>query len=446
MRQIIFVILILSCSLLNAQGLFENSLTKQTDKKAKLNFSGYVRGSAYGGGEVYDYTSIFGEFSIQGKLSYNRAFLFTELRFRSGLQFNRPSHVVELREAYAGYNGEKFDLLLGNQIITWGRTGGYNPTNNITPNDYFFFTAEPDDQKLSNFLLRIKYRINSKIDLDIIAIPVYKPSIYRFSLFELGENVSFTLPTLPDKTFENGSFAARINFELSKVGFSFSYFRGYDPYYGFNVTDIDWSTGIPLITNSATPYLKNTIGADIALPVGSVILRGEIANNILAGYDDEMFAPKSDLYYVVGAEKSFGGFNTILQYIGRYTFDFTPLKEPIPENPSDPASQIKYFNDLIYYESTLFNRKIFYQQKEFNHAFSLMISKYFVHEILYAELTAVYNITSEEIMLRPKISWKISDALTSSVGCSYMHGPDASLFSYAGPVMNGVFLELRVSF
>ena len=446
MKQFIFVLLTLFCVQLDAQGLFESSINNEEDGKTRISLSGYIRGSAYGGGESYDYSSLFGESAFQGKLSYNNAYLFTEVRLRSGLQFNEPATEVELREAYAGYNGEKIDLLLGTQIVTWGRADGFNPTNNITPNDYFFFTADPDDQKLSNFLLRVKYRINTEIDLDLIAIPVYRPSVYRYDLFALGENVSFAESSLPDKSFENGSFGARLNFELPRAGFSLSYFRGYDPYYGFNVTNIDWSTGVPLITNSATPYLKNTIGADLAIPIRSFILRSEIAHNIITNYEGEMYAPNSDLHYVFGIEKSIGGFNTILQYIGKYTFDYALLEEPVLEDPTDPLSQIKYANDMIYYESALFNRKIFNQQEEFNHAFSLIISKPFVHETWNAELTTFYNFTSQEILLRPKISWKISDALSASVGYSYMAGQDKSLFSYASPIMNGGFIELKVNF
>ena len=62
---------------------------------------------------------------------------------------------LQLKEAYAGYSGEKMDVLFGNQIVNWGRTDGFNPTNCITPSDYFFLTAEPDDQKLSNFMLHL---------------------------------------------------------------------------------------------------------------------------------------------------------------------------------------------------------------------------------------------------------------------------------------------------
>jgi hypothetical protein len=49
-------------------------------------------------------------------------------------------------------------------------------------------------------------------------------------------------------------------------------------------------------------------------------------------------------------------------------------------------------------------------------------------------------------MIRPDISWNISDALSAKAGYSYMAGPDKSVFDYSSPVMNGVFVELKASF
>src|SRR4030042_2921158 len=127
---------------------------------------------------------VFGESGFQGKLFRNKSFLYTDIRVRSGLQFDDELNQVELKEAYAGYSSGKVDVLLGNQIGTWGRADGFNPTNNITPVDYFFLSSEPDDQKLSNLLIRVKYRINPRIDLDVVAIPIFKPSVYRYALFD----------------------------------------------------------------------------------------------------------------------------------------------------------------------------------------------------------------------------------------------------------------------
>lgn len=448
MKQAIIGFFLLCGSAIHAQGLFESSLAENTEQKNNngIEFSGYVRGSLFGGSKDFDYSTAFGESCFRGKLSSNKTLLYADIRVRSGVQFGDEFNRLELKEAYAGYNDEQLDVLLGNQIVTWGRTDGYNPTNNLTPDDYFLLTSEPDDQKLSNLMLRIRYRLNPEIDLDVIAIPVYKPSVYRYDFFDLGEYATFTQSTLPDKSFKNGSVAARLNFELPSLGFSLSYFRGYDPFHGFNIKNIDWPGGLPEISYAATPYLKNTIGADLAVPAGSLIVRGEFACNITKDYSKEMYIPHPDLQYVAGLEKNFSGFNTIIQYIGRYTLDFSDLTTPVLINPSDPQSQLQYAGDLIYFESAAFNRRIFCQQEELNHAVSIIISKSFAYEAWNAGFSAYYNITSEEYMVRPEISRNITGALSAAAGYAYMAGPDESVFDYAGPVLNGAFLELKVSF
>ncbi len=448
MRHTILAVLLLSSTTLFSQGLFESATVEDENNNNSFNldFSGYGRGSAYLGFDNYDFTNVFGEFGLSGRLNYNRAFLFSDIRIREGYAFNESKTEIQLKEIYGGYSGEKFDAFLGNQIVTWGRTDGFNPTNCITPIDYFFLTGDADDQKLSNFMLRLKYRLNTQIELDVIAAPVYRASIYRYELFDLGEDVSFTDIALPDKTYMNASSAARLNFEYPGVGFSISWFRGYNPIYGFNVDNIDWATGSPVITNVPAPYLKNMIGADFSLPVNSWIIRGEMAYNITNDYKDKMYVPNPELSYVAGLERNFNGFNTILQYVGKYTLDFTELSEPSLPNPNDPVDQMRYANELIYYESELFNRKQFYQQQETNHALVLTISKPFAYDTWNVELTTYYNFTSQEYMLRPKISWNISDALTASTGFSNMDGPEKEIFDYAGPVLNGAFLELKINF
>jgi hypothetical protein len=57
-----------------------------------------------------------------------------------------------------------------------------------------------------------------------------------------------------------------------------------------------------------------------------------------------------------------------------------------------------------------------------------------------------YNITSEEWLIRPKLSWKINDHLETSFGGFYSTGPDRSLYDYASDVLNGAFVELKASF
>ncbi len=434
-----------------AQGLFERS-TDSTSAESIANqilLSGYIRGSAYGGGETFDYTSVFGEFCLQGKWSGNKTFLFSDIRFRSGLNLGDEYAAIQIKEAYAGYSSVKLDVFLGNQIVTWGRTDGFNPTNSVSPNDYFFLTANPDDQKLSSFMLRTRYRISDKIDADLIGIPYFVPSVYRYDLFNLGQYgalVNFASPAMPEKSFKNGSVAVRLNAELSKIGFSVSWFRGYDPFYGFNVLPIDWTISDISITNSATPYLKNTFGADFAIPAGAWIFRGEMAYNQTRGYDTAFYIPAPGLTYVAGIERTIGGITVILQYVGKIVTDFIGLQEPVMGDQTDPLAIIQYADAMVCYESAQFNRKLFNQQEESNHALSLSLTRSFAHDNWNAELTGYYNITSEEYLIRPKITWKATDALSLSAGGYYMNGPEASIFNYSKPILNGAFIELIANF
>jgi len=421
------------------QGLFDSSIneTDSTKKDAALIINGYGRGSVYGGSNFYDYSNVFGEFALQAKAAKGKAYLYTDIRFRSGLKFDEYQSSFELKEAYAAYKSDKIDISLGEQIISWGKADIFNPTNNLTPNDYFFLSANPDDQKIPNFLLQTKIYFGKSVNLELIGMPFYKPSVYRYDLFDLGKYTQFTKAVLPEKTFDNGALAAKLNFEYPKVDFSLSWFRGYDPFYGFNLSSISLDPeGIPQIELNTQTYLKNTFGTDFSIPIKSWIIKAEIAYNHTTDYEGNMYIPNPDLYYVAGIEHDFGSFHLIGQYIGKYIFDFSTLVLPNP--PELP--------DIIYQELQLFNRRIFYQEEEQNHAFSLSINKSFIYETLKTELAAYYNIGTEEWFIRPSISYSLSDALLLSIGGFYSTGPDNSIFDYSSDIFNGAFIELKMNF
>lgn len=452
---ILTILAILILNPLYAQSLFTDSQKDSTSEQKnglaqKTEISGFIRGAFYGGSKNYDFTSVFAQFAFKARYSGKHTILHSEIWFRGGKMFDKYYNKLDIVEAYAGYVSDKFDFLAGNQIVKWGRTDGFNPTNNINAKDYFFLTSDPDDQNLSNLMLRAKYRINSAIDIDLIGVPYYRSSNYRFDLFALGEYAKFVEPTIPERKFKSGAIAAKINFELSRIGFSLSYFRGYDPFHGFNVKtinlDITNPNPAPEILYTATSYHKQAFGADFALPLGSWILRGEAAYNRTKGSDLFMFIPAPDISYVAAIEKDFGGYLTIFQYVGKFVPKFVKLEEPILLHPENPMSQLLYLQNMVYYQSAIFNRKIFNQQKSSNHALSITVRKSFAYETLTGELTGFYNITSKEYMIRPKLSWNATDNLTFSMGGSYMNGPAESLFDYSAPVMNGLFLEIKASF
>ena len=443
-----FMFLTASSLNLSAQGLFDTSLSESDDRSATLSTAaihGYARGSAWGGAKNYDYSCIFGELALQAGISKGKAIFSGDVRFRDGFFFNERKTTIQLKEAYAGYLGNTLNVFLGNQIVNWGRTDGFNPTNNINPNDYFFLTYDQDDQSIANFMLRSKFRFSPQTELETIIIPVYRPSVYRYDLFDMGEGISFADDVLPASGFKNTSLAARLNMEFPAIGFSFSWFHGLDPFYGFRLKSSQLMPS-PEIIYQTDFYTKNAIGADFALPINKWILRGEMAVNLTNGYRDNMHIPDPDIYYVLGVEYDISGFLTIIQYIGKRSLDFAPLSIPVLSNPMDPVAQLEYATEMIRYESALFNRKIFNQQEESNHAFLLSLNRSFAYDVLATEFSCYYNITSEEYLLRSRLIWDVSDGISVFSGISFMHGTENSVFNKAGKVLNGIFTGLKVSF
>ncbi|HCX99302.1 MAG TPA: hypothetical protein DG754_04100 [Bacteroidales bacterium] len=456
MRNIYLTLIffILTSPFLFGQSLFDNLTSEAPSddaKKTSFELSGFARGVVQGGAKDFDYSNAFGEFALKGRFEKQKAFLYADMRVREGIFYNNRELQLQLKEAYAGYRGDKIDLFLGNQIVTWGRTDGFNPTNNITPNDYFLLTYEPDDQKLSNFMLRTKIKPSNTVDIELIAIPFYKPSVYRYELFDMGQFGFFDLSNAiyfdevdsPKLRFDKGSLAARLNLETSSVSLAASYFIGHNPFYGFTLDNFTLS---PLAVNfMPKPYFMQTIGADFALPVKSWIIRGEMALNLTKDYEVAMNIPNPDLSYVVGIERSFWDIMAIFQYVGKYTFNFKELKSPMLTGFTLDAIQ-QYATDMALFESTKYNRKIFNQQEETNHMLFLSLNRSFFYEQLNVELSGAYNITTEEHLVRSRVKWNLTDAVSANIGCNFMLGPDESIFHLAGNVMNGVFLGLEVGF
>lgn len=447
MKKTFILILILSFVTigLSAQDLFKSSLSDSSNLKPKLELNGYVRGVGFGVGPQYDFTSIFGEIALKPKLTYGNSFLYADVRLRSGSFYNAENISFDLKEAYAGYKSNFIDVYLGNQIIAWGRTDGFNPTNHITPNDYFFLSDEPDDQKLSNFMLRSKIRFTPQTELELIAIPVYKPSQYRYELFNLGEDVNFQSIQLPEKVLKNSSLAVRFNYESSKAGIALSVFHGYDPFYGFDLVSSSVYPAVS-INYAPKPFKKTSLGADFAIPAGNWIFRAEAAYNITKDYDSAASIPNPSVNWVFGTEHDFWGTTAILQYIGVYSLDFDELNIPKLSDPANPQAQLEYATNMILYNTELYNRKIFNQQEETNHALFLSLSRSLAHDLVNIKLSGFYNFTSEEYMIRPDIKWKLTDDLTLGLGANLMNGPEDFIFYKAGRVLNGGYTSLTVNF
>lgn len=177
------------------------------------------------------------------------------LKDRSGFQ---------LREAYAYYSDDHWDVRAGRQIITWGVADALRLTDIISPMDYTEFLAQDyDDIRIPVGALRLRYS-REKWCFEAVAIPVS-------SFFELptDDKNPWSVGPLPigdepNRRLSNMEYGGRLSFFLSGIDFSFSALH-------------TWNK-MPVFCDGIGQYRRMTmLGADVSVSVGKFVLRGEVA-------------------------------------------------------------------------------------------------------------------------------------------------------------------------
>lgn len=170
----------------------------------------------------------------------------------------------QLREAYAYYSDEHWDLRAGRQIIVWGVADGLRLTDIISPMDYTEFLAQDyDDIRIPVGGLRLRYS-REKWCAEFVAVPVS-------SFFELPTDDKnpwsvgpIPIGDEPSRRLCNMEYGGRLSFFLSGIDVSLSAFH-------------TWNK-MPVVCGGMGQYRRMTmLGADCSLPLGRFVLRGEVA-------------------------------------------------------------------------------------------------------------------------------------------------------------------------
>ena len=177
------------------------------------------------------------------------------LKDRSGFQ---------LREAYAYYSDDYWDVRAGRQIITWGVADGLRLTDIISPMDYTEFLAQDyDDIRIPVGGLRLRYS-REKWCFEAVAIPVS-------SFFELPTDDKnpwsvgpLPIDSEPNHRLCNMEYGGRLSFFLNGIDFSLSALH-------------TWNK-MPVFCNGIGQYQRMTmLGADCSIPAGKFVIRSEFA-------------------------------------------------------------------------------------------------------------------------------------------------------------------------
>ena len=434
-----------------------------------FTLSGYVRGDMFAGkvsgADAAEMKAGYGELDLTvrtAKETYGDGF--AEARLRYGLQADGlQATVVDLREAYVNAYLGPLDLRLGQQIIVWGRADALNPTNNLTPLDFRIHSPLEDDIRLGNAGARAFLRF-APFRLEGVWMPLYLPT--ELPAVALPQYVSYGAPLFPSLNLKDGTEAVRLHLELPAIEMSVSYLHGFAPLPGLTLTGLTLTATTdaagnaipgatpPSVLVSRTAYEQQVLGFDLSTSLGEVAtLRGEAAYrrpyNWNGPADHHIAYP--DLQYTVGADHTFGSLSVIVQYMGRYVFDWE--KQPGPAGPLDtsmlpttPMSNSRAITDDVNSVLAKDNQILFSQTAQLQHLATLRFEWLALHETLSISSLCLYNFTTREWLVTPRIGYRLSDAITMYAGAQVFHGPADTLFGIIDAQLSAGYAELRYTF
>jgi hypothetical protein len=423
-----------------------------------FDWNGYVRSDVFVGkasGESGATTrAAYGELALKLKVrKQSHGDAYAEARLRYGDEDDVRHTSLSLREAYVNLYAGALDLRLGQQIIVWGRADGFNPTNNLTPFDFRIRSPVEDDRRLGNVGARAFLNL-APLRLEGVWMPLYAATELPTSV-TLPNGVSFGAQKAPSAKLQNGLGAGRLHLELPAFEASVSYVFGHAPLPGVALQDFNAGRDYGIFI-TRTPYRHHVVGGDFSMVVADYLgVRGEAAYRNPLHWKKNAYTARPDLQYVLGVDHTFGSLSVIAQYIGRHVFDWARQREPDP--PFDPAILGTFEEPLPSLTADTIttninevlaarNQILFAQTAATQHLASLRLEWLVLDETLSLSALGLLNFTTKEWLVYPKVSYQISDGMSSAIGAEIYQGPQDTLLGLLEKERSAAYAELRFSF
>ncbi|HBC77431.1 MAG TPA: hypothetical protein DEO60_03800 [Bacteroidales bacterium] len=384
---------------------------------------------------------------------------FADIRFRYGTEFLNPVSKIDIREAWVGVNGKKWNFSAGQKIIQWGRCDFTNPTSKLSPINMISRSPDREDMNMGNLLVSANYYPWTKVKFEAVVVPYYRSSVLIIEPVRLPEYVVINqLPSLVTEK-EMFSYALKADFHLKLLDWSLSWFEGYDPLPGTALTkfslDLTQPIPQPFIELSVKPYKTRVLGIDFETAVGAFGLRGEAAwSDPKLLIETNEYVPYPEIKWVLGADWSTGIWRFTGEYSGKFVVDYTPSSvEPVIGTETD-FSQIAAFlaipgfniENYVKLQVEAFNRLYNNQLKEYYNSAGMRVEADMLYGKLLPSVMTMYNFTSHDMILIPEVKIKPADGLAITIGAEIYSGRKGSLYDLVDDFMNGAYVSLRVDF
>jgi hypothetical protein len=341
---------------------------------------------------------------------------------------------LSLREGYATYAKNGWEFRAGQQIIPWGKSDAINPTDFLTAKDLTLFNPDEEVRRIGAVSLWLGWTPSegvSPLAFTAVVTPVFAQTRLLVPPSAIPAGVSLGSSAVsPPETLGNTETAFKIAYNASSWDASVLAFRGFNHMPEFASLG---GTSVGQVFHHI-----RAAGGDFSFTWGKWIFRGESA--YVWTENDDGSAPwiqPSHWDSVLGLERPIGDdFRAQAQLVYRYIPGFV---EASAATGADPLSA--QLNRGIAAANALL---LAYQDRSrpgatFRFAYSNEDSG------IEAELFALGNFVGGDYLLRPKASYRWTDALKTTLGVEWYGGPDSRPLG-SMKVFNSVFTEAKYSF
>jgi hypothetical protein len=182
-------------------------------------------------------------------------------------------------------------------------------------------------------------------------------------------------------------------------------------------------------------------------------IRGETAYRRPYDYQNRPYAARPDLQYALGADHNFGSFTVVAQYLGRYVFDWRKLEGTMRGDELEGILRTTMRDDYIdlvteqvNLELAQINQILFSQTARVQHIATLRFEWLLAHETLSLSSLCLYNFTTQEWLVTPRIGWRATDSMTAYIGGQVFAGPNDTLFGFIDQTLSAGYAELRFTY
>jgi hypothetical protein len=330
---------------------------------------------------------------------------------------------TQLREGYAGYARNGWQIRFGRQILPWGKADAINPTDFLSAKDFTFFNPDDEVRRIGSTSFVVDWTPsagNSPVTFTAVITPVFAQSRLLIPPSAVPAGIVFnSSPASPTQTLGNTETAFKAAYNGGSWDASLLAFRGFNHFPEFTIGAISIGAGTPPAVTANIGQSFNHIralGGDGSFTAGKWIVRGETSYTWTQN-DDGANALIQPTHWdsVVGAERPIGDdFRVQAQFVYRLIPDFNEPAQAGGANPIEASirSQVAQANALL----------LAYQFKSRPGA-TFRLS--YAHEAsgVEAELFTVGNFVGGDYLLRPKLGYAWTDALKTTVGVDYYGGP-----------------------